>query len=165
GGPADGVTVGALVVANPVGSVVDPVTGVPWGAGAERDGEFAGLRRSPDDDARARLAGLAAKGTVLNTTIGVVATDAGLDPSGCRRLATVAHDGLARAVRPAHSPLDGDTFFALATGRHVAADRPARAPAGPEAMPADLPLLAALCGPGAHAVARAAVRAGAPGGR
>ncbi|WP_413251327.1 P1 family peptidase [Tomitella gaofuii] len=161
GGPADGVTVGALVVANPVGSVVDP-GGVPWGAGAELAGEFAGLRRDPGPEVRARVAGLAAKGTVLNTTIGVVATDAALTPAGCRRLATVAHDGLARAIRPAHSPLDGDTLFAVATGMHEAAgaqEPAAPAPPVPAEMPGDLALLTALCGPAADCVERAVVHA------
>ncbi len=52
----------------------------------------------------------------MNTTVAVVATDAALGPSACRRVAVAAHDGLARAIRPAHTPLDGDTVFALATG-------------------------------------------------
>jgi L-aminopeptidase/D-esterase-like protein len=52
-----------------------------------------------------------------NTTIAVVATDASLDKDGCRRLAIMAQDGLARAIRPVHTPFDGDTVFALSTGR------------------------------------------------
>ena len=52
----------------------------------------------------------------LNTTIAVVATDAALSPAACRRVAIAAHDGLARTIRPSHTPLDGDTVFALATG-------------------------------------------------
>ena len=52
----------------------------------------------------------------LNTTIAVVATDAALSKAGCRRVAVAAHDGLARTIRPCHTPLDGDTVFALATG-------------------------------------------------
>ena len=51
-----------------------------------------------------------------NTTIAIVATDASLDKAGCRRLATAAHDGIARAVVPAHTLFDGDCVFALATG-------------------------------------------------
>jgi len=51
-----------------------------------------------------------------NTTIAVVATDAALDKAGCRRLAIMAQDGLARAIRPIHTPFDGDTVFALSTG-------------------------------------------------
>lgn len=166
GGPADGVTVGAIVVANPVGSVVDPADGVPWGARAEVADEFEALRPAPDAAARERLADLVDKATVLNTTIGVVATDAPLSVAACRRLATAAHDGLARAVRPAHSPLDGDTIFTLATGdsesvrsARAGADAPSGAANVPAEMPAELPLLAALCGPAADCVERAIVHA------
>ena len=59
----------------------------------------------------------AAAPTGLNTTIGVVAVDADLSKAECRRLAVAAQDGLARAVRPAHSMFDGDTVFAVATQR------------------------------------------------
>ncbi|MGV9822318.1 P1 family peptidase [Nocardia xishanensis] len=151
-GPAAGVTVAALVVANPVGSVFDPRTGLPWGAGTDGPGRF-GLRPA-DPERLARANALPVKGTVLNTTIGVVATDAPLDPSGCRRMAATAHDGLARAVRPAHSPLDGDTLFAVATGTA----RPARVPL-PPAFPDDLLLLDALCTAAALCVERAIVDA------
>lgn len=98
---------------------------------------------------------LPVKGTVLNTTIGVVATDAPLDPAGCRRMATTAHDGLARAIRPAHSPLDGDTLFALATGT---ADAGSDIPL-PPAFPADLLVLDELCTAAAVCVERAIVDA------
>lgn len=153
GGIAAGLTVGALVVANPVGSVFDPRTGLPWGAGTDGP-EFFGLR-PPTAERLAAANALPVKSTVLNTTIGVVATDAPLEPAACHRLATVAHDGLARAVRPAHSPLDGDTFFALATGT---ADLPAL-PTLPGAFPADLPLLDELCTATAVCVERAMVDA------
>lgn len=113
-GPGAGVTVGAVIVANPVGSVVDPRTGLPWGVGTDGP-EFFGLRQGTPDEIAA-LAALPAKSMVLNTTIGVIATDAALDPAGCRRMAATGHDGLARAIRPVHSPLDGDTLFALSTG-------------------------------------------------
>ncbi|WP_435592529.1 P1 family peptidase [Nocardia sp. bgisy118] len=151
-GPAAGVTVAALVVANPVGSVFDPRTGLPWGAGTDGPDRF-GLRPA-DPERLARANALPVKGTVLNTTIGVVATDAPLDPSACRRMAATAHDGLARAVRPAHSPLDGDTLFALATGTA----RPAPVPL-PPAFPDDLLLLDALCTAAALCVERAIVDA------
>ncbi|WP_205843299.1 P1 family peptidase, partial [Mycobacterium intracellulare] len=52
----------------------------------------------------------------LNTVIAVVATDAALSPAACRRVAISAHDGLARSIRPAHTPVDGDAVFVLATG-------------------------------------------------
>ena len=62
----------------------------------------------------------------LNTTIGVVATSAALTKAEASRLATAAHDGLARAVRPAHAMFDGDSIFALATGRDALPDEAAR---------------------------------------
>lgn len=108
------VTVGALAVANPNGSVIDPASGLPWEPSGLR------LRRPPADQRRAlreQLTGQAAS-LLLNTTIGVVATSARLDKAEAGKLAAVAHDGLARAVRPAHSMFDGDTVFALATGEH-----------------------------------------------
>ncbi|MFE3546836.1 P1 family peptidase [Nocardia sp. NPDC059177] len=151
-GPGEGITVGAVIVANPVGSVVDPRTGLPWGAGTDGP-EFFGVRAGTPEQIAA-LADLPVKGTVLNTTIGVVATDAALDPAGCRRLAATAHDGLARAIRPVHSPLDGDTLFALATGAIEVAPVPM-----PPAFPADLLLLDQLCTAAAVVVERAVVDA------
>jgi L-aminopeptidase/D-esterase-like protein len=121
------VTVAALMVANPVGDVVDPITGLPWDPSVD---ELAAHGLSAPASAElAALAELQAKATVLNTTIGVVATDARLDPAATRRIAMAAHDGLAHAVRPAHSPLDGDTVFAVATGA-VAPPLDPRVPAG-----------------------------------
>ncbi|TGB44977.1 P1 family peptidase [Mycolicibacterium peregrinum] len=107
-----GVTVGALVVLNAAGDVIDPATGLPWMA---RLIEEFGLTGPPAD----QLAAYADHHTelsALNTTIAVVATDAALSPAGCRRVAVAAHDGLARTIQPCHTPIDGDTVFALATG-------------------------------------------------
>ena len=107
-----GVTVGALVVLNAAGEVIDPATGLPWMA---RLIEEFGLTGPPAD----QLAAYADHHTelsALNTTIAVVATDAALSPAGCRRVAVAAHDGLARTIQPCHTPIDGDTVFALATG-------------------------------------------------
>lgn len=152
-GPAEGTTVSALIVANPVGSVFDPRTGLPWGIGSDGAESF-GLR-PPDASELAAANAVAAKGTVLNTTIGVVATDAALTKAGCRRVAVAGHDGLARAIRPAHSPLDGDTIFALATGDH----KPNSEIAVPAAFPNDLPVLDAVCAASAQVVERAIVTA------
>jgi L-aminopeptidase/D-esterase-like protein len=102
----DGV-VGALVAANAFGEAVSP-SGRPWAADLELAGEFGPL---PE-----RHLTLGGEPTGLNTTIGVVAVDASLTKAEARRLAMAAQDGLARAVRPAHSMFDGDTVFALATG-------------------------------------------------
>ena len=114
---AGGVTVAALVAVNAAGQVHDPATGLLPGAALGLGREFAHLRRPTRADVRdgnAHLAAVTAR--PLNTTLGVVATDAALTKAECRRLAMAAHDGLARAVRPAHGTSDGDTFFALATG-------------------------------------------------
>ena len=114
-GPAAGSTVAALVVVNPTGSVHDPRTGLPWGA-EQAIGDELGPLRAPSADELAAAGALAHPAVALNTTIGVVATDAGLSKPQCRRLATTGHDGMARAIRPAHTMLDGDTLFGLATG-------------------------------------------------
>ncbi|HEX9336024.1 MAG TPA: P1 family peptidase [Pseudonocardiaceae bacterium] len=105
----DGAVVGALVAANAAGDAVDTRTGRPWAADHELAGEF-------DAHWLNRPAALPARESPLNTTIGVVAVDAELSKAQARRLAMAAQDGLARAVRPAHSMFDGDTVFALATG-------------------------------------------------
>ncbi|MGZ8180075.1 P1 family peptidase [Williamsia sp. SKLECPSW1] len=125
------VTVAAIMVANPVGDVLDPRTGLPWDA-APDELALHGLV-PPSREEIAALSELRAKATVLNTTIGVVATDARLDPAATRRVAMSAHDGLAEAIRPAHSPLDGDTVFAVATG---AVDPPSHADIPPGMHPA-----------------------------
>ncbi|WP_040794851.1 P1 family peptidase [Nocardia higoensis] len=151
-GLAAGMTVSALIVANPVGSVFDPRTGLPWGVGTDGPGWF-GLR-PPSPERLAEANALPVKGTVLNTTIGVVATDAALGTTACRRLATTAHDGLARAIRPAHSPLDGDTLFAVATGAVPLPVVPL-----PAAFPPELLVLDALCTAAAVCVERAVVDA------
>ena len=123
-----GATVGAVVVVNSAGDVVDRATGLPWQADLIE--EFA--LTAPPAEQVAALAELPSPlsplDTPLNTTIGVVATDAALSKAACRRVAIAAHDGLARTLRPAHTPLDGDTVFALATGAvevPPAADTPA----------------------------------------
>lgn len=136
GGPADGVTVAALMVVNPVGMVFDPTDGRPWGSPADIS-----LRTPGPAEVAAALA-LVGKPGNLNTTIGVIATDAALAPVGCRRVATAAHDGLARAIRPVHTPLDGDTVFAVATGAITPADPDQPTPAG---MMGDLAALATIC--------------------
>ncbi|MFE0024307.1 P1 family peptidase [Amycolatopsis sp. NPDC059021] len=113
-------TVGALAVVNAAGEAVDLRTGRAFAADHEVDGEF-GVRW-PD-----RPGDITPRPTDLNTTIGVVATDAVLSKAEARRLAVAAQDGVARAVRPAHTMFDGDTVFALATGdRELPAERAPR---------------------------------------
>ncbi len=135
---AAGWTVGALIVCNAVGDVLDPASGRLLAGARTPDG------RALLDTRQALLGGqlphMLLAGT--NTTIGVVATDAVLTKPQAQRLAQVAHDGLARAINPVHTLLDGDTLFALGTGT-----RPG---------PADMLLLATLA---AEATARAVVNA------
>ncbi|UXY28106.1 P1 family peptidase [Streptomyces sp. HUAS TT20] len=120
-----GITVAALVVANAVGSALDPETGVLYGELFQGRVEYPEAR--VHEAARRRLAEAAAKNTppVLNTTLAVVATDAELSKAQAQKVAGTAHDGIARAVRPVHLLNDGDTVFALATGaRPLDAERP-----------------------------------------
>lgn len=130
--------VGAMVACNAIGDVIDPATGQVLAGARSADG------RSLLDTHRALLQGerILRPMPGTNTTIGVVATNATLDKSRARRLAMSAHDGLARSIRPAHTPLDGDTLFAMATGT--------------ESAPADLML---LCVMAAEATAMATVDA------
>jgi L-aminopeptidase/D-esterase-like protein len=130
---ADGVTVGALVVVNALGDVVNPRTGqIVAGSRDPSTGEFvsavAVLLRGRQGQDPESLSG-------QNTTIGVVATDGALTRDDLQRVAALAHDGLARVVRPAHTAYDGDTFFALATGQAgVAGDATAIAVAAGEVV-------------------------------
>ncbi|WP_296133037.1 P1 family peptidase [uncultured Corynebacterium sp.] len=114
-------TVAAVVVANPVGQVIDARTGRLFGAPE---------RPAVDVDRFAAARSLA--DAHLNTTIGAVLTDAPVTKAQAKRLALAGHDGIARAVRPAHSPLDGDTLFA-ASSSPAARSAPHPAPVlGPE---------------------------------
>nr|3S3U_A Chain A, cysteine transferase [Streptantibioticus cattleyicolor]3S3U_B Chain B, cysteine transferase [Streptantibioticus cattleyicolor]4IHD_A Chain A, ThnT protein [Streptantibioticus cattleyicolor]4IHD_B Chain B, ThnT protein [Streptantibioticus cattleyicolor] len=134
-----GATVAALAAVNAAGSAVDPATGVLYGARTGLPGEFAGygvpdaigadtharararLAEAAEETARRRAGGAA----TLNCTLAVVATDATLTRAQAQKLAGTAHDGLARAVRPVHLLSDGDTVFALSTGRRpLLPDRP-----------------------------------------
>jgi L-aminopeptidase/D-esterase-like protein len=104
--------VGALVACNAVGDVIDPATGQILAGARTADGQ------NLLDTQRAFLQGERSNRPLpgTNTTIGVVATNAMLTKAQAKRLAMSAHDGLARSIRPAHTTLDGDTLFALATG-------------------------------------------------
>ena len=104
--------VGALVACNAVGDVIDPATGEVLAGARTADG------KNLLDTQRALLAGERGSRPLAgtNTTIGVVATNATLTKAQAKRLAMSAHDGLARSIRPAHTTLDGDTLFAMATG-------------------------------------------------
>jgi len=117
----DGHTVGALVAVNACGNVNVGRGPHFWAAPFEVDGEFGGLGFPPTVPPAALT--LNAKGRPgENTTIALVATDAALSKAQAKEFAIMAQDGLARAIYPAHTTLDGDTVFAAATGRRPLAD-------------------------------------------
>lgn len=137
----NGVTVGALIACNALGDVLDPDTAQVVAGARTEDG------RALLDTRRALLRGELPKPLLAgtNTTLGVVATDALLTKVQANRLATVAHDGLARAINPVHTMSDGDTLFALATGRVP--------------LEGDAPGMTVLSTMAAEVVARATLRA------
>ncbi|TAJ68705.1 MAG: peptidase S58 family protein [Phenylobacterium sp.] len=133
----DGYTVGAVVCVNSWGSVIAPGGRTFWAAPFELDGEFgglgsAGLRAGPDEWGSAKR-----PVETRNTTIACVATDAILTPAQARRVAVMAQDGFARAIRPVHAPFDGDVVFAISTGLRPLTDPPAYALARLGALAAD----------------------------
>lgn len=114
----NGITVGALVAANPTGCVTVGDRPQFWAAPFEIDGEFGGLGTYPEpvpmfDTTLTKRGGINA---LANTTIAIVATDAALSKAQARRMAVAAQDGIARAAVPAHTPVDGDLVFAVSTG-------------------------------------------------
>ncbi|MBI3703786.1 MAG: P1 family peptidase [Rhizobiales bacterium] len=117
----DGISIGALVVVNAVGSTTIGDRPHFWAAPFEQNKEFGG-RGWPAAFSAADLAIRAKGGPQENTTIAVIATDAKLSKAQCNRLAVMAHDGFARAIYPVHTPLDGDVIFAAATGAKPLAD-------------------------------------------
>jgi L-aminopeptidase/D-esterase-like protein len=119
----DGLMVGALVALNSVGSAFMPDGNTYWAWAFELDQEFGGrgppsqkmdLSNPAPDESRLLAIGRLQPGA--NTTLAIVASNADLTTVECKRVAMMAQDGIARAVRPAHTPFDGDTVFALATG-------------------------------------------------
>lgn len=118
-----GLMVGALVALNSVGSALMPDGKTYWAWGHELEGEFGGggppkqpmdLSDPAPDESRLLAIGRLTRG--VNTTLAVIACTADLNTVECKRVAMMAQDGIARAVRPAHTPFDGDTIFALASG-------------------------------------------------
>lgn len=143
-----GITVAAIVAVNSLGSTIDPGTGKPWEVRMEVDGEF-----GPMSDRAVKLPSISSAESPTNTTIGVVATDAVLTKAQAQKVAQTAHDGLARAIRPAHTMFDGDTLFCLATGKSELPDT-AGFFAAPKAQ-----ALNEVCSAAADCVCRAIVRA------
>ncbi len=108
-----GAVVGALVAVNALGQVTVGNGPAFWAAPFEVGSEFGGLGAAPAPAPAPKTK----LGDGSNTTLAVVATDLKLDKAGARRMAIAAHDGFARAIVPAHTPLDGDLVFGCATGR------------------------------------------------
>ena len=141
----NGVMVGAIIAANPVGSPYMPGTDCPWAWPFEINEEYggkhppSGYRLEEANDTKLSFL----KGAGQSTVIGAIATNAGLSQKELKRLAIMAQDGIAMAVQPSHTPLDGDTIFALSAGDEICE--------GPVAL-AELGAAAARC------VARALMR-------
>jgi L-aminopeptidase/D-esterase-like protein len=119
-----GIVVGALVVLNSLGGLIHPLTGELYATHGGFDIPL--LYHQPDEEPDPTSA-------LRNTTLGVVATNAGLTKPQAAKIADLAHDGLARAIRPAHAMRDGDTVFSLAT-----LDNPVQPPDTSEANLTDL---------------------------
>jgi L-aminopeptidase/D-esterase-like protein len=137
-GGKSSLTVGAIVAVNAVGDVIDPATGKTIAGARTKDGKA--LLGSMNAILRGEALPPSLGGTA--TTIGVVATDAKLDKAQATKIAQMAHDGLARTINPVHTASDGDTIFAVATGK--------------SSRPANVTLIGALA---AEAMAQAVVRA------
>jgi L-aminopeptidase/D-esterase-like protein len=108
-----GMTVGAIVAVNAVGDIIDPSTGKPIAGARTEDGKR--LLNTRDALLRGELPASLKAGTA--TTIGVIATDAILTKAQAQKIAQMAHDGLARTINPIHTMFDGDTIFAIGTGK------------------------------------------------
>jgi L-aminopeptidase/D-esterase-like protein len=139
--PQTGATIAALVAVNPVGSVTMPGSPTMWAWHLEQAGELGG-QTLPTIATGHQLE--TKDGIADNTTIGVIATDAALDQGQLRRLAVMAQDGYAYAIRPIHTHLDGDVVFALTTA--------------PTPVPQSADILVRLGAIAADVMARAACR-------
>jgi L-aminopeptidase/D-esterase-like protein len=120
----NGIIVGALVAVNAGGSPVNPETGGFYAAFLETDNEFGGLKAASASASRGGKNQAVTHKTdaITNTTIAAVATNVELTKAQATKIAQMAHDGMARAIRPAHTMFDGDTIFALSTGERAIAD-------------------------------------------
>ncbi|MCP4020578.1 MAG: P1 family peptidase [Desulfobacteraceae bacterium] len=139
------ITVGAIAAVNSMGSLTMPGSPTMWAFPYEQDNEL-GNQPMPEKDSKADLDYSFELPTGKNTTLVTVATDAALTKPQARRVAIMAQDGMARAIRPVHSPFDGDSVFVLSTGKCELSD--------PVVGVSRLGMLAADC------VARAIARGG-----
>ena len=112
----DGTIIGALVAANPIGAVTCPGSKHFWAAPFEIGDEFGGCGVNPHTDLGDLYPSPRSEAMHANTTIAIVATNAALTKAQCQRVAVAAHDGMARAIVPSHTPFDGDLVFAISTG-------------------------------------------------
>ncbi len=125
---SEGITIGALVAVNSLGSVIAPGGKQFWAAPLELDQEFGGLgtdslAAAPEDYGRALRRPPPPR---TNTTIACVATDVTLSRVEAQRVAIMAQDGLARALRPVHAPFDGDVVFVISTSQREAPEEYSR---------------------------------------
>jgi L-aminopeptidase/D-esterase-like protein len=111
-----GIIIAALVVVNAFGDVIDPATGRVVAGARGSDG-----RTFVDARTLVRSGAIRFGAGAANTTLGIIATNARLTKTDATRIAQMAHDGYARAIAPVHTPVDGDTIFALGTGGQAAA--------------------------------------------
>ncbi|MCH9807369.1 MAG: P1 family peptidase [Alphaproteobacteria bacterium] len=118
---SNGIRVAALVAANPVGTITMGTTPHFWAHAFELNREFGGLGAPADWVAPQEPPPLKG-GPGQNTTLAVIATNARLDKRQAKRLAIISQTGLARAIHPVHTPLDGDVVFSLATGEKPLSD-------------------------------------------
>jgi len=140
-----GAAIGAIAAVNAIGSATIGDSGRFWAAPFEVGEEFGGLGHPspfPPDAAKVKLKWRDRE--MANTTIAVVATDAALTRAELKRVAISAHDGLARAIWPSHTPADGDLVFCLSTGR--------------KPRPADANAFVDLCALAASTLSRAVAR-------
>lgn len=103
--------VGALVVVNALGDIIDPDNGKIIAGARDQNGSFINCRNALKAGRKPSLF------SASNTTLGVMATNARLNKTEATKVAEMAHDGLARTINPVHTPFDGDTIFALSTGQ------------------------------------------------
>jgi len=114
-----GLTVAAMVAVNSLGSVIDQATGKPWEIRLEVNEEY-----GQQGKRSVRMLAPPKAEAGRNTTIGIVATDAIMTKAQAQKVAQMAHDGMARAIRPSHTMFDGDTIFCMATNKKELPDTP-----------------------------------------
>ncbi len=115
---SNGTIVGALVIVNAMGNIIDPISGKFWAAPFEFEDEYGGYGPPPHaiQGSMLKYSKINAVKEGANSTIGIVATNSKITKAEAKRIATSAHDGFSRAIIPSHLPYDGDLIFAVSTG-------------------------------------------------